>query len=132
MAREQFTAWDRIQLTAGIVVIGGSLLNGVKFKYGKDSIPPITEHIGDFALAAGPVIIASGMKGFIESFGRYLDSNLIENAGRFLPEITTCLTMIYFTLGESIAPVILPGTPSPEDIPAALIAAVAAYIAYKN
>ena len=132
MEREQLTTWDKIQTAARITVAGGGLLHLAKFKYGRDSIPPITEHIGDFALAAGPVFIASGVKGFVESFGRYLDSNLIENVGRFLPEITTSLTMIYFTLGESIAPAILPGSANPKDIPAALIAAVGTYIAFKN
>jgi zinc transporter ZupT len=57
-------------------------------------------------------------------------------ARRFVPdripqkmEIAAVLLSIYFALGESFLPLLLPGVPDPRDIPAALIG-VAIYYVY--
>lgn len=114
--------------TAHVVYSGGLFFHGAKLFAGRDSIPPITKHIGDFALVGLPIIYSNNISSKIEDLGRKYNSELVEKIGHYLPEITSGLTTTYFTLGESVLPQILPGTADPKDIPAVLVAGISAYL----
>lgn len=114
--------------TAHVAYVGGVFFHGAKIFAGRDSIPPITEHIGDFALIGVPIIYSNYISSKIEDLGRKFNSELVEKIGHYLPEIATGLTTTYFALGESVLPQILPGTADPKDIPAVLIAGISTYL----
>jgi len=114
--------------TAHIVCLSGMFFHGVKLYVGENSIPPITHHVGDFALVAFPIFCSKYMSSEIEYFGRTYNSPVIEKIGHYISEIVTGLTMTYFVLGESVLPQILPGTSDPKDIPAVLVAGICSYV----
>ena len=119
------------------VVLPYAVYSAVLFFHGaklirRDSILPITEHIGDFSFVGTAIIGISLYKPRLEKLGRKYKSRIIEKIGQYLPEITTVLTTTYFTLGESILPQLLPGTADPKDIPANVIAALSAYFIVKD
>lgn len=118
--------------TAHVAYLGGVFFHVAKLFAGRDSIPPITEHIGDFALVGVPIIYSNYVSSAIEGWGRKYNSGLVEKIGHYLPEITTGLTTAYFTLGELVLPQILPGTADPKDIPAVLVAGISTYIVSKR
>lgn len=59
------------------------------------------------------------------------NSRILQVVGRYLPEITTLLTSAYFTLGETILPQILPGTPDVHDVPLTVLGAFSGYVLAK-
>lgn len=118
--------------TACIACAGGLFFHGAKLFAGRDSIPPITEHIGDFSLVGIPILFSNLIAGKVEELGKKYNSRVLEKIGHYAPEITAGLTTAYFTLGESVLPQILPGTADPKDIPAVLIAGLSFYYVYRN
>lgn len=61
------------------------------------------------------------MAGYIASFKWEDRYTTIEKIKKFLPEISSALIIAYYTLGETILPTLLPGTPDIKDVPAVLI-----------
>jgi len=120
-----------VRFTSSAIVGAGLFLHGAKLYSGPNSFPPLTEHIGDFALAAFPVVCASRVNRENNFLTKH-DSKILKFCGHYFPEIVTGLTSVYFTLGESLLPQILPGTADWKDIPAPLIAALSYYFFSKN
>ncbi len=114
--------------TAYVAHLGGIFFHGAKLSAGIDSIPPITEYIGDFGLIGVPIWHSNFISKKIKDLGRKYNSGFVEKIGHYFPEITAGLTTTYFALGESVLPQILPGTADPKDIPAVLVAGISAYL----
>ncbi len=119
-----------LEVIAGSVLISGIALHALKVSYGRDSLPPITEHIVDFCLVATPIYLSQGLSMIIEDFGKRRDLPIIQKMGRYFTKFTTAATVAYFSLGESLLPQILPGTADPKDIPAVLAAGLSAYLVW--
>lgn len=119
---------ERVRSASRAVYFIGAGIHGCKLFLGRDSISPLTEHIGNFALVAIPILYSKGQSGAVERAGHRCNSRLLESAGRYFPEIATSLTLAYFALGESLLPQILPGKADPKDIPAVIIAGLSAYL----
>lgn len=70
-------------------------------------------------------IMASGFVGDkIESYGERKGNRFIEYVGRNFPTITAAVVGTYYTLGETVIPQILLGTPDIKDVPAVIITAL--------
>ncbi len=121
-----------LEIIACTVLSGGTTLHGLKLISGRDSLPPITEHIGDFCLVSTPIYFSQGLSLIIEDFGRERNLPIIQRVGRYFTEFTTAATVAYFSLGESLLPQILPGTADPKDIAAVLSAGLSAYVIWKR
>jgi len=84
---------------------------------GNDSLPPISNHIGDFgypyALGLGTCL-----------FGFFMDRRFNTNSGYYLSQAAPLLLAGYISLGESVCPNILRGTADVWDIPAAVLGGV--------
>lgn len=91
------------------------------------NLPMITPYLGDFPETFVISAISGIFANYLEDLGKNKKSILIEKIGKYLPEITTYSITTYFTLGETILPQILPGTPDIKDIPAVLISSLAGY-----
>jgi hypothetical protein len=63
----------------------------------------------------------------IESQGQKRSNRLLQNIGKYFPEISTSLMISYITLGETVLPQIYPGTADIKDVPAVIISALAGY-----
>jgi hypothetical protein len=71
-------------------------------------------------------ILASGFLGNkIEEYGERRKSRFIKGIGRNFANITAAAVGLYYTLGESIMPYLLPGTADTNDIPAVVLTALA-------
>lgn len=91
------------------------------------NIKNITPFVGDFPETLA-VSATSGIIGdYLEFLGKRKNNKFLERIGRYFPEITTSVVSAYFTLGETIFPQILPGSPDIRDVPAVLITALAGY-----
>ena len=74
-------------------------------------------------------IIASGFIGNkIREYGASRQNKFLETCGKYLPIITSGVVGTYYTLGETIAPKLLPGTADLADVPAVIITAIASPI----
>jgi len=71
-------------------------------------------------------IVASGfIANTIENYGQKEQSTAIETLGRYFPTLTALAVGTYYTLGESIAPYLLPGTADTKDIASVVITTIA-------
>lgn len=70
--------------------------------------------------------LASGFIGDkIEKYGQNKGNEFVAWLGRHFPTLTAVGVGGYYTLGETILPQILPGTPDSKDIPAVVITSLA-------
>ncbi|MBS3175380.1 hypothetical protein J4440_05855 [Candidatus Woesearchaeota archaeon] len=91
----------------------------------------LTPYIGNFPESFW-LPLASGMIGdTIAAKGISTQNNFLVKVGKYFPEITTTAVRTYFTLGETLLPNILPGTPDVKDVPAVLFSALAGYVIAK-
>lgn len=89
--------------------------------------PHITPYIGNYP-DSFVVSAVSGLIGdYISSVGKTKNSRCLTFLGKYLPEIITCFTSTYFTLGETILPQILPGMADPRDVPLSVLGSVTGY-----
>ena len=110
------------------LLFGGMFFHAAKLIFGRESIPPLTEHIGDFSFVAAPVCVTLDLENKIKEIGRKYESRPIIFLSSYVPEITSFLSIGYFVLGESILPQILPGRADINDIPAVLVAGLTSYL----
>jgi len=111
------------------IAFAGQTLDTILEITGNDSLPPISNNIGDWSYInfyAGAVPAVAGRMLIYK--GEREGKNYLVKIGEYLPKVTTALGTLYFTLGESILPQILPGTADPKDIPAVLLAGIATYL----
>lgn len=111
------------------VAAAGHTLDCILEFAGNNSLPPISNNIGDWAYISywfGAVPALAGK--MLIGKGERENKRYLVKVGEYLPKIITTLATIYFTLGESVFPKILPGTADPNDIPAVLLAGIATYL----
>lgn len=88
----------------------------------------ITEYMGNFPESFAAPMLAGVIGSFVEGWGERRSSAAIERLGRHFPVVTATAVSLYFSLGETVMPYILPGTADPADIPAVLVSAAAGAI----
>ena len=108
------------------VTLTGILLDVILHGTDTYSLPPLSNNIGDFKWVAAAGILPALAGDIIPK--KYLSPTL-EKIMHWTPKAAVVLCTIYVSLGESVLPRILPGTADVWDIPAAVIAGAATYLA---
>lgn len=88
-------------------------------------LPIESSHFGDTPEIFASILTSGFVANKIESYGERNNNPTITKLGKALPTLTAIFVGTYYTLGESIAPYLLPGTADTKDIAAVLITAVA-------
>ncbi len=86
---------------------------------------PIHEsNFGDTPEIFAAVMVSGFVANKIEEYGQRRNNKLVEYFGRHFPTITAAAVGVYYSLGETIFPQILPGTADVKDVPAVIITAL--------
>ena len=121
------------KLGLGIVIVGSTLdmiLMACDVCEGHRVLPPISEHIGNWTYIACSGYIPASVGALINLINEHNNnpSPYLVKCGKYLPKITTFLTVAYMSLGESYFPQLLSGTADTKDIPAIIVAGIATYV----
>lgn len=86
---------------------------------------PISEsYFGDTPEIFTAILASSFVANRIEEYGEKRESKLFESLGRYFPALTAAAIGMYYTLGETVLPQLLPGTADIKDVPAVILTAV--------
>jgi len=108
--------------------ITGQALDLILESAGSNSLPPISNHIGDWTYISATGFMSGFVGNKLIGIGQRTGKEYLVKIGEKMPKIATVLATVYITLGETIMPKILPGTPDFYDAPAVLIAGILTYV----
>jgi len=121
---------NKLMVPAMAVGLGGLTFHMIKLS-DREFFPPITEHIGDFALVCTPTIISGFIAVELDKVGKKYNLPVLRKIADYLPEAVGGALATYTTLGESVMDMIPDNTVDPLDIPAVLLGAGSGYIMSK-
>lgn len=87
----------------------------------------ITPYVGNFPESFAFPAISGFVGDYIQNRGKRIGNKVLQKIGQYFPEISATVISVYFTLGETVFPYILPGSADIRDVPAVLISVLAGY-----
>jgi len=119
------------KICLGAAISGGVLDSYLEFcdLFWHTQLPSISPYIGDWKHILNPALFLSMYYG-----KKYADQIRVNKTATLadaakIPKAVTAATTIYFALGETILPQILPGTADVNDLPAVFLAGITTYFA---
>ncbi|HLC77692.1 MAG TPA: hypothetical protein VJH92_01045 [Candidatus Nanoarchaeia archaeon] len=111
-----YNNYDRLHLSTS--------LTSDRFRW----LPIENSYFGDVPEIFAANVVSGFVGNKIEEYGHRTSNRFIETMGRYFPTLTAAAVGAYYTLGETIFPQILPGTPDSKDVPAVIVASIASPI----
>jgi len=111
-----------VRVTAPIILVAGTALGFAKMI--SRTFPPISEHVGDFAMM-GYIFLGAGLSNLVEDFGKKRYNKYLQTIGKYVPELAT-LTMTSAMLVTELIPGLC-GTADFADVPAIILGGYVGY-----